>query len=544
MKKTLLLLFAALLGGVNVVNAEEVVLLNEPTTLDSWGATSTFTATSAQVAVGDFVKIVVDEIPTGSQLVFKKSDYSDICVGNGQLASITYYQVTSDIYEALTGSGIIFQGDGGVIISKISIVPASDFDVITIYDGNETISTSWGSVAVPGGNFNAAQEGDILVVNTTSETSGNENFLFKKNGYEDALSTYSLTKPWCTSLTSDVIEGYYNNSNHIQSGTAGITVNSVKIYRLKENLPIGEKTLEPEEALPTAFGNWEKSVKISADQFANVSVGDEIRIALSNADKSTSYNAQVYVKTMSDGYPLLKPIGEDGGYNVPYIPEIVFTISSESIASQLKTTGLVLQGQNVTIENVTLYYSTISVTFPADKTLISYSPSAGIKLDVTDVDGLKAYIVSDVTKTAVNLSETKGVIGDGTGYILEGTAGATYNLPVVASAPSYVGLNKLYGSGDTPSSVEANTKYVLYNGKFCLFTGTEIPAHKAYLDASEVPDASANELTLNFGDDDATAIKNIKVGTEDNIYYDLQGRRVLYPTKGLYIVNGKKVIVK
>lgn len=39
-------------------------------------------------------------------------------------------------------------------------------------------------------------------------------------------------------------------------------------------------------------------------------------------------------------------------------------------------------------------------------------------------------------------------------------------------------------------------------------------------------------------------IQQIKVGTSDNIYYDLQGRRVLYPQKGLYIVNGKKVMVR
>lgn len=51
-------------------------------------------------------------------------------------------------------------------------------------------------------------------------------------------------------------------------------------------------------------------------------------------------------------------------------------------------------------------------------------------------------------------------------------------------------------------------------------------------------------LEINTGDDDVTAIKNIKVGTEDNVYYDLQGRRVLYPKKGIYIVNGKKVILK
>lgn len=50
--------------------------------------------------------------------------------------------------------------------------------------------------------------------------------------------------------------------------------------------------------------------------------------------------------------------------------------------------------------------------------------------------------------------------------------------------------------------------------------------------------------SLGFDDEEVTAIKNIKVGADDNIYYDLQGRRILYPKKGLYIVNGKKVIIK
>lgn len=45
-------------------------------------------------------------------------------------------------------------------------------------------------------------------------------------------------------------------------------------------------------------------------------------------------------------------------------------------------------------------------------------------------------------------------------------------------------------------------------------------------------------------DDETTAVKNIKVGSEDNVYYDLSGRRVLYPKKGMYIMNGKKVIIK
>ena len=41
-----------------------------------------------------------------------------------------------------------------------------------------------------------------------------------------------------------------------------------------------------------------------------------------------------------------------------------------------------------------------------------------------------------------------------------------------------------------------------------------------------------------------TGIDNVKVGVKDGIYYDLQGRRVLYPKKGIYIVNGKKVVLK
>lgn len=65
---------------------------------------------------------------------------------------------------------------------------------------------------------------------------------------------------------------------------------------------------------------------------------------------------------------------------------------------------------------------------------------------------------------------------------------------------------------------------------------------RAYIEVSGM--SLGRSLEINTGDDDVTAIKNIKVGTEENVYYDLQGRRVLYPKKGIYIVNGKKVILK
>ena len=52
------------------------------------------------------------------------------------------------------------------------------------------------------------------------------------------------------------------------------------------------------------------------------------------------------------------------------------------------------------------------------------------------------------------------------------------------------------------------------------------------------------EFILNFGED-TQGIKNANVNVNINAdYYDLQGRRIMQPTKGLYIVNGKKVVIK
>ena len=50
-------------------------------------------------------------------------------------------------------------------------------------------------------------------------------------------------------------------------------------------------------------------------------------------------------------------------------------------------------------------------------------------------------------------------------------------------------------------------------------------------------------LDFGGGVTEISEIENVR-SQKDDIYYDLNGRRVLYPTKGLYIVNGKKVVMK
>ena len=75
---------------------------------------------------------------------------------------------------------------------------------------------------------------------------------------------------------------------------------------------------------------------------------------------------------------------------------------------------------------------------------------------------------------------------------------------------------------------------------------TNIPGNKAFLVLTDA-EAQAKGFVLEFEDGGTTGIETIensKHSTEDGIYYDLQGRRVENPTRGVYIVNGKKVVIK
>lgn len=74
-------------------------------------------------------------------------------------------------------------------------------------------------------------------------------------------------------------------------------------------------------------------------------------------------------------------------------------------------------------------------------------------------------------------------------------------------------------------------------------TNTDIKGMRAYLKVTGTN--PARQLTLLFDRNDATAIKNVDSEKNDNEgYYNLNGQRIASPSKGLYVVNGKKVIMK
>ena len=105
--------------------------------------------------------------------------------------------------------------------------------------------------------------------------------------------------------------------------------------------------------------------------------------------------------------------------------------------------------------------------------------------------------------------------------------------------------NDLSGWAGPGNMAADGNMYVLNNGTqgvgfYKLKDGKSLSPGKAYL---YYTGSLAREF---FGFDEATGIDATLMNSEkvDGVVYDLQGRRVAQPTKGLYIVNGKKVVIK
>lgn len=158
--------------------------------------------------------------------------------------------------------------------------------------------------------------------------------------------------------------------------------------------------------------------------------------------------------------------------------------------------------------------------------------------------GVTAYTVK-VDGEVAKLTELGKVIPAGVPAVIKGTKGTTYTF-TFAPEGSTTNENDLQGVYVSTTIPAETTAYVLAVGTkdvgFYLLNATDrtLAANKAYL---VLPAGAENvkAFILNIGD--LTGIESVATGAEAEEYYDLQGRRVTKPTKGIYVTkSGKKVI--
>ena len=175
-------------------------------------------------------------------------------------------------------------------------------------------------------------------------------------------------------------------------------------------------------------------------------------------------------------------------------------------------------------------------------------------------DGLKAYIVNAATTDALTYEEVPYAIPAGLAVMLksDNKRGGTYTLQPTGMTGIRHGNNLLKGSDEATTTFADSDNCLFYKlafghsgsanaNVFGWYWGAnngaafQIEGHRAWL---AIPQGSASTRGYSLEDDGTTAINKVAADSEPDVYYNLKGQRVAAPTKGLYIINNKKVVIK
>ena len=174
-----------------------------------------------------------------------------------------------------------------------------------------------------------------------------------------------------------------------------------------------------------------------------------------------------------------------------------------------------------------------------------YNPTTNVKVSTAGVSIYKAALSGET----LALSKVDGnVIKGGQAVVLKSTVGGELEMEETPddATGDYTG-NELKG---TTEAINGNGKIYVLNytqengvGFYQLSANGTLGANKAYLEYN----GSNARAFFSFGfDDETSGIENTSSTDDTNRgeVYDLQGRQVKQPARGLYIKSGKKVVIK
>ena len=171
----------------------------------------------------------------------------------------------------------------------------------------------------------------------------------------------------------------------------------------------------------------------------------------------------------------------------------------------------------------------------------------------TAVEGVKLYSVKSVSSTEVELTGELSVIAAEMPYFIynDNDTEVEVNIVVSSEDASNVEYDSEHFKGTlvdktfTDEDMQEADHYVLTGKNFVWVkdAGT-LAAGKCWIEL--IPTSTANARALSIVAEGATGISTAKTAADnmDGFVYDLQGRRIVKPTKGVVIINGKKVLIK
>lgn len=264
-----------------------------------------------------------------------------------------------------------------------------------------------------------------------------------------------------------------------------------------------------------------------------------------NLGFTTSYDADYNTFTVAANPDVFGCLSFGAKRNNAQYPQsyYIITASGSFEKAGLKNFYTDAYSSAFTFEEVT-YPNTI--TFHAAQNINGVSHIATFSAPFATIipEGVKAYYVSakgaEATMTAIDAQ----AIPANQGVILTSESGAAATMvPAASETAATITGNQLGHSAGAAKTLTAGEGYILGNGTegiaFYPCKDGSLPINKAYLLGN-----GESAIVMNFGNA-VTGINTIAAPASAKApIFDLSGRRVVKATKGLYIQNGKKVIVK
>lgn len=256
-------------------------------------------------------------------------------------------------------------------------------------------------------------------------------------------------------------------------------------------------------------------------------------------------------------------INEDFTKNSGKLFRVYVSIDNDALTSSFSPKPIVkLSGLNLTTSAAVKYVPAdfacrpFTTGIPTSRTLpvnVSSSNKVGTLIVPFDADlpsGMKAYTCNSLDGDLLTLTPAASFEAC-TPYIVYAENGYSGNLSGTAELSDANNVTDIFADGyltGVLSATTVNTGYILQNqGSSPMFYDAEgvtfsLPAGRCYLTPADAGDVKA--FAFNFDDADGIKDQIVNRKLSDCTLFDLSGRKVFSPTRGIYIQGTRKVVVK
>ena len=246
--------------------------------------------------------------------------------------------------------------------------------------------------------------------------------------------------------------------------------------------------------------------------------------------------------------------GKEGSESSSSINSLSLGNNSSGVITGFSSVDLTLPMHVSSPENFTGWTASVTSATITDET---YNPSwrfeHGQSYATYCDPSADIYLPSTITPSVITEISGSTVKTQALSYIPKGVPVLLSNTNNTATTATFSKNLLKFAESDNPvTASEGKVLYVLYNDQFVKVTPESEIYYAGYLDLTGVNlPSNTRSLTIDGDDEGTTALREVRsegVKGEklaDGEWYTLQGQRVTKPTKpGLYILNGKKVVIK